>query len=391
MGKRLIIIGANFSANAIDRIDPSGTYYSVTYNLTNATASTSVSVVEEGSSYTVTLTPNSGYPLLSVVVTHDGVPVQPVGNDYTYTINSVEGNIVITAIARSYTDMLIQGFWVPISTANPDHILRAVITGYDADANVHRFVATTKDGLYTAIGFDEGELTITIPANCTWRVVMSKHNDGSATGYVASDALRTESLATTRDIKVNSLSIPSILGASASVYPYWGINIKKSNDSDSTPSDMDAYGVSVIPTNGNVVISQGFWANHAIDSTSSTALKYVNAAYNGGFIPFSAGEYQIIIPAGLYRVILSSVIDGSTGTMCRTNPIVLSSATTISTNDLLSIMVANAAEAASGTGMDAYDSSTTYLGWSIHYSVASPAATTTPAAAINKGLAVVKV
>lgn len=101
MGKRLIIKGASFITNAIDRITPSTTYYSVTYNLSHCTASNSATSIAAGSTYTVTITPQSGYSISNVVVRHNGATVMPTGSGYTYRINSVAGNITVTATATA--------------------------------------------------------------------------------------------------------------------------------------------------------------------------------------------------------------------------------------------------------------------------------------------------
>ena len=77
MGKRLIIKGASFITNAIDRITPSTTYYSVIYNLSHCTASNSATSVAAGSSYIVTITAQSGYNISSVTVRHNGQTVSP--------------------------------------------------------------------------------------------------------------------------------------------------------------------------------------------------------------------------------------------------------------------------------------------------------------------------
>jgi hypothetical protein len=102
MGKRLIIKGANFATNSIDRVTPSTVYYTITYNLTNCSASTNSTSIAAGSSYTVTLTPSSGYTIESAAVLHNGVAVSPTSG-YTYTISSVSGNITVqcTATAQS--------------------------------------------------------------------------------------------------------------------------------------------------------------------------------------------------------------------------------------------------------------------------------------------------
>lgn len=75
------------------------TNYSVTYNLTNVASSTNVTTVAEGSSFIVTLTPQTGYSINRVSVTHNGMPLMPTGSGFTYRVNNVAGDIVITAVA----------------------------------------------------------------------------------------------------------------------------------------------------------------------------------------------------------------------------------------------------------------------------------------------------
>lgn len=101
MGKRLIIKGASFITNAIDRITPATTYYSVTYNLNHCTATNNATSIAAGSTYTVTINPQSGYNISSVTVRHNGQTVMPTGSGYTYRINSVSGNITVTATATA--------------------------------------------------------------------------------------------------------------------------------------------------------------------------------------------------------------------------------------------------------------------------------------------------
>lgn len=100
MGKRLIIKGASFFNNAIDRISPSTTYYSVLYNLSHCSASNSATSIAAGSTYEVTITAQSGYTLSSVTVRHNGQTVNPISGN-TYRINSVAGNITVTATATA--------------------------------------------------------------------------------------------------------------------------------------------------------------------------------------------------------------------------------------------------------------------------------------------------
>lgn len=104
MGKRIIVKGSDFSANAIGETT---TTYSVTYSLTHCTSSTNATSVEAGSSYTVTLTPQSGYQITSATVTHNGVTVSPTGSGYTYTIGSVSGNISVVCVAEAESTVTI--------------------------------------------------------------------------------------------------------------------------------------------------------------------------------------------------------------------------------------------------------------------------------------------
>lgn len=79
---------------------PTTTYYNITNTLTKCTNGNSNSSVAKNTSYIATITPNAGYKLDTVTVTMGGVDVtSTVYNNGKITINSVTGNIVITAIA----------------------------------------------------------------------------------------------------------------------------------------------------------------------------------------------------------------------------------------------------------------------------------------------------
>lgn len=103
--------------------EPVPTYYQVTYSLTHAISSTNVTSVQEGQSFSVTISAESGYELSSVSVIHNGMVVAPTGNTHTYNVSSVSGDIVVTATA---TAIVPQGFswsnvkWVPIGDSLSD-------------------------------------------------------------------------------------------------------------------------------------------------------------------------------------------------------------------------------------------------------------------------------
>lgn len=77
-----------------------GSTYTITNNLTNCTTSNSATTVENGDSYTTTLTADTNYTLNTVTVTMGGSDItSSVYTSGTISIPSVTGNIVITASA----------------------------------------------------------------------------------------------------------------------------------------------------------------------------------------------------------------------------------------------------------------------------------------------------
>lgn len=76
------------------------TYYSVGYNMTNASCSSTAGSVSMGSSYTAEVTADEGYVLESVTVTMGGTDItESVYADGVISIPSVTGAVVITAAA----------------------------------------------------------------------------------------------------------------------------------------------------------------------------------------------------------------------------------------------------------------------------------------------------
>lgn len=71
----------------------------VSQNLTNCTSSYSREVTEAGTSFTATLTADTGYTISAVTITMGGVDVSQYYSGGTINIPSVTGNIVITATA----------------------------------------------------------------------------------------------------------------------------------------------------------------------------------------------------------------------------------------------------------------------------------------------------
>lgn len=83
---------------------------SVTNNLTGCTTSNNASSVTLNDPYSATITPNTGYTLLTLTVTMAGVDITSTAvSGGTITIASVTGNVVITAFAEaqtSYTNLV---------------------------------------------------------------------------------------------------------------------------------------------------------------------------------------------------------------------------------------------------------------------------------------------
>lgn len=108
-GKTLTIDTKNYLMGdiVINATAAAVTTYTITNNLTNCTNSNPATNIEQGNSYSATITANSGYLIDNVTCTMGGVS-QPVVNG-VISIASVTGNIIINATASvpvSYTNIL---------------------------------------------------------------------------------------------------------------------------------------------------------------------------------------------------------------------------------------------------------------------------------------------
>lgn len=75
-------------------------YYSINADLTYVTLSNAQTSIENGGSYTATVTPNSGYTIDSVTITMDGTDITSTAySNGVITITSVTGNVSITVVA----------------------------------------------------------------------------------------------------------------------------------------------------------------------------------------------------------------------------------------------------------------------------------------------------
>ena len=112
-GQQVIIKGnvANISNSIMNNVEVQATIivpeipvYSITYTLENTTSSNSEATIQQGQSYSCTLTPSEGYSINRVIVTMNGVDITSTAySNGTITINNVTGNIVINAQSATYT------------------------------------------------------------------------------------------------------------------------------------------------------------------------------------------------------------------------------------------------------------------------------------------------
>ena len=99
-----VVIVAQATATSTEPIEP--VTYTITNNLANCTSSNTTNSVNQGASYSATVTPNSGYELMNVAITMGDANVT--STVYTYqngnaviNIPNVTGNVVITIQATA--------------------------------------------------------------------------------------------------------------------------------------------------------------------------------------------------------------------------------------------------------------------------------------------------
>ena len=139
------------------------TMYSITNNLTGCTTSNSATTIEEGSTYTATITASSGYTLdgATATATMGGQSVTGFYNNGTISIPNVTGNLVITVTATSavtsISAVFTQGSAIIYSNSNLDTLRQyLVVTATYSDST------TTVVTDYTLSGtLEVGTSTIT--------------------------------------------------------------------------------------------------------------------------------------------------------------------------------------------------------------------------------------
>jgi len=134
-------VTSNIVITAVAEQDQPTVYYTVTNNLTNATNSNVATSVEEGASYTATISANQGYHMMSVVCTMGGVEQTVIDN--TISIASVTGNIVITAVATQFVP--VEGAYIHNDGdcwVGTSYVPSRSTTKVELVAEVHNFTTT---------------------------------------------------------------------------------------------------------------------------------------------------------------------------------------------------------------------------------------------------------
>lgn len=145
--------------------------YSVTHNLTGVISSNSVDTVNDGDSYSTTLTVEDGYILNSVVITMGGddITANAYGDGYVL-ITNVSGDVVITAIAE-------QPQYIP-TTANSYVDAISFYSGEQDDTSNRIGNRTYTKGVVYATVVPETDTEVTI------RLLNNTESDVSAGCYV---------------------------------------------------------------------------------------------------------------------------------------------------------------------------------------------------------------
>lgn len=143
------------------------TTYTITNNLTNVTNSNSIETVEEGSSYSATLSPSGGYEISTVTVTMGESDVtSSVYSNGSINITNVTGNIIITATA------------IESSTEATSYTITKNLT----NVTINNSLSSINEGSsYSAIltansGYALGTVTVTMGGN---DITSSTYSNGS--------------------------------------------------------------------------------------------------------------------------------------------------------------------------------------------------------------------
>lgn len=146
--------GENFiESDYSNELNYTNVFYTVTNTLTNCTSNNSTTSIRKGSAYSATITANSGYVLkdTDVTVTMNGENISATAySDSVITINSVDGNIVITISATKLNGVQWQATAAPLDTGYTlltEYSSGILAANYAGNPNDHRNGAISSDGI----------------------------------------------------------------------------------------------------------------------------------------------------------------------------------------------------------------------------------------------------
>jgi hypothetical protein len=153
--------------------------YSIQHNLSNITSSNPISLIEEGESFTSTLTANEGYEIESITVTMGGTNItSSVVSGSTINIASVTGDIVITATSKGVQTLVnlldTVGYTDGMRFSSSNGVEKSE-TGCVATGYIYTGDMTYDDKIYAY-----GEGVILNNANATGKCVLVSYDDSKA-------------------------------------------------------------------------------------------------------------------------------------------------------------------------------------------------------------------
>lgn len=184
---------ASVTGNVVITVTTTANTYTVTKNATNCTITGNASATH-GSSYTATITADSGYTLQTPTITMGGNTLSGVYSNGTVTIPNVTGNIAITASAIEAsqevhaTAISLSPSTVSFTTAGDTSTITPTLTPNDTTDTITSWVssdtnvATVSNGVITSVANGSATITATtsngLTATVSVTVSISQGGDG---------------------------------------------------------------------------------------------------------------------------------------------------------------------------------------------------------------------
>lgn len=279
---------ANIEAleNALSTQNTPTDAWSIVQNLTYVTSTNTAFNVKKGESYTTTIVPNKNYTINSVTVVMGGVDITNTAyNNGVITINSVTGNVTITAIAKKNSGALLpsDGLLANFDFRNKE-MTSYNLSGWgniykcdDETGNYFTFVGSAKTASQGGIG------------QCLFRDVRKKDNESKSVD-----------LGTDFTIAMYSTEVPNILNST-----------KKSNVSTGkiilAPRYINTSASEVTVKEYTPDITRNEYMSLTITVSSKLMKIYVDGTlqktYNGDeFSDFSKWKSTQVQPATVYNI-----------------------------------------------------------------------------------------